>query len=249
MQQEARGIPQTGLMSMGALDICGIIYAVVHISTGRIYIGQTVHSAYIRFKQHWNGRKSSASPLSRWMCQSGNIADFAVFPLERIDDELYMDNNRNVLRWAFLRAATPRELFWIRRCRSRVPKGGNVMFPKALYNRPANHRRPPKVRANNSTHLPLEPRSRLSVSASCTIVDISPGRYLSIRQKFAHVLGLYHDRGEWKKYLESLSRRHLLLMRFWLADQVPYINLQEDAKAVDTALRQLLVPDRSRHSI
>ena len=88
MELQLRGINQQQLSEPETcLFVDGIIYGIAHIPSNKIYVGQTIHSAYSRFKRHWYSRKTSDHRnrnLHRLMAKQ-DIANFIVWPLEKID--------------------------------------------------------------------------------------------------------------------------------------------------------------------
>ena len=41
------------------LKVKGVIYAIVHLPSNKIYVGQTFQEVYLRFQQHWHVRHTS----------------------------------------------------------------------------------------------------------------------------------------------------------------------------------------------
>ena len=117
-------------MSTDPLSIAGVIYAIVNLPSGKIYVGQTILSALKRFQIHWYNRRGSDQKswnLHRLMCKQ-NIRNFLVWPLEKIDPILYCYNgvpNKHDFR----RAATIRERFWVQRLQALSPRGLNICVP------------------------------------------------------------------------------------------------------------------------
>ena len=63
LKLEERGIDQTIFeKSTCPLEIEGVIYAIVHVPSNKIYVGQSINSAYQRLKNHWRDRLVSKEP-------------------------------------------------------------------------------------------------------------------------------------------------------------------------------------------
>lgn len=110
-----------------ALSVEGVVYAIVVHS--KIYVGQTIHSAFHRFQQHvWKTAETrcSGTPFHRLLFRSG-IRDVVIFPLEKLPDELYDSLNKHERLGRFREIALARELFWIHRLTTQLPYGLNVV--------------------------------------------------------------------------------------------------------------------------
>ena len=107
------------------LKVKGVIYAIVHLPSNKIYVGQTFQEVYLRFQQHWHVRHTSdGRNLNLHLLMTKQTIDnFLVVPLEMIDRDLYHDLT------TFRRAATVRERFCIQRLQSIRPKGLNIYVP------------------------------------------------------------------------------------------------------------------------
>ena len=83
-QLGCRGIDQSMMESDTCLSEKGVIYCVIHIPSGKFYIGQTINSAWERFIQHWRisrkegGRDYKRVQFHRIMFQSP-LHNFRVF--------------------------------------------------------------------------------------------------------------------------------------------------------------------------
>lgn len=127
-EQEVYKISQNSLKEgkEAITKVQGVIYAIVHIKLGRIYVGQTSGTAAARFKGHVGAArqmKHANSPLYKAMRKHG-LDDFYIFPLEKVN---YCSRDKKD-RKGFRRRATPREVHWINRLRSWKPEGFNVEF-------------------------------------------------------------------------------------------------------------------------
>ena len=131
IELQSRGIDQSELeYTAEPLDVEGIIYAILHVPSYKIYAGRSINSAYNRFKRHWNQRfelEGRSGNLHRAMSRQ-TVWNFLIWPLEKIDVALYTDKNgRN--RKAFDRAASVRERAWILKLQSLFPRGFNRYLP------------------------------------------------------------------------------------------------------------------------
>ena len=131
MDRQERNIDKSLLQTPDPLVVSGVIYAIIHVPSNRIYVGQTIKDAYSRFKRHWHQRHESDGRnihLHRLM-QKQKTDNFIVWPLEVIDRSLYFDINGRADLRAFRRAATFRERFWIQRLQTSALRGLNCRIP------------------------------------------------------------------------------------------------------------------------
>ena len=73
------------------LAVKGVIYAIIHIPSNKIYVGQTIQECYTRFKRHWHDRHlgdGRSLNLHRLM-KKQKIHNFMIWPLEVIDKTQY----------------------------------------------------------------------------------------------------------------------------------------------------------------
>jgi hypothetical protein len=97
------------------LDQDGMIYAIVRTGSRHIYIGQTINSAYARFKQHFWKRTLQQTPLQKAMAASKDVrGEFYVVPLQTVPvQEWGYVRPREKQVEAFRRAANALEQQWI----------------------------------------------------------------------------------------------------------------------------------------
>ena len=77
------------------LSIKGVIYAIIHIPSNKIYIGETFQQCYTRFKRHQYDRHledGHSLNLYRLM-KKQKIHNFMILPHEMIDKTQYYDKN------------------------------------------------------------------------------------------------------------------------------------------------------------
>ena len=124
-----------------------VIYALYHISLPRrIYVGQTINTAFHRFKQHVNaakrifrtGSRDDTLPIHRHMAYVG-WQGFRIYPLEKIPGSFPPTNDG---RTAFRQKALCREVFWKRVLHAFLPTGLCVEGKK-----------PSRVRSPQTTHI------------------------------------------------------------------------------------------------
>ena len=108
------------------LDVPGVIYAIIHLPSSRIYIGQTINTAYTRFKQHWNSRTTEdfRNGCLHELMRKQEFKNFIVLPIEYIDPLLYINDGIKDHK-LFRLAASYRENYWIQLLRTLAPKGLN----------------------------------------------------------------------------------------------------------------------------
>ena len=111
---QLRNIDQTCFEdSLDALATTGVLYAIIHLPSGKIYIGQTYKDAFRRFREHWydchHFTDNKSGRLHRLMNRQ-QIRNFLIWPLEKIDESLYCYNGKPV-KSDFRRAADIRERF------------------------------------------------------------------------------------------------------------------------------------------
>jgi hypothetical protein len=130
------------------LDVKGIIYVIVHLSTNKVYVGQTINSAYERLQSHWNTRFNDDfrnRGIHSQMRQSKSITEYLVWPLEFIDTATYTYENK-INHKFFRQFASTREQYWINQLKSFQPRGFNIYFSSKeyRYNRRMNSSQQPE---------------------------------------------------------------------------------------------------------
>lgn len=151
-----------------ALNVEGVIYCIFCIHRPKLlYIGQTIYTAFHRFKQHcWKAWEGASTPLAN-LIRSYGFESFRVFPLEVIPKEKYEASTRRGSVKKFFRTATWRECFWIERLHTYQPLGLNVLMSKRKRHRPHRNRKNPmawrRKRSNvaNKVNVSTEPKSML----------------------------------------------------------------------------------------
>jgi hypothetical protein len=134
---DSRGVEQGCLnWNRHALDVQGVIYAIVCLKSGHLYVGQTINSCFERFKQHC--RTKDKTNLHSAIQQFG-VNQFRVFPIEKIDPNCYDWGRRKDKLARFRKAATVRERFWIERFCSFQPHGFNKTWSARTRHRPRKH--------------------------------------------------------------------------------------------------------------
>lgn len=155
----------------GALSVEGVVYAVVVRS--KIYVGQTIHSSFERFRQHiWATAKTrfAGTPFHRKLFRCG-LNDVVLFPLEKIPSEVYETGGRGRLE-RFRAVALARELYWIRRLTTQLPFGLNVVpkLRRRPRRKPLMWRRAGKKPIDTST----DPNGTISSAANSVLEPYAP---------------------------------------------------------------------------
>ena len=98
-----------------SLDQEGVIYAIIRTGSRHLYVGQTINSAYTRFKQHFWKRTLQQTPLQKAMAASWNArGEFYVVPLQVVPiSEWGHIRPREKQVEGFRRAANALEQQWI----------------------------------------------------------------------------------------------------------------------------------------
>ena len=97
------------------LDHEGIIYAIIQTHSRHLYVGQSINSAYTRFKQHFWKRTLQQTPLQQAMSKCFDIRSaFFVIPLQKVPIEEWGSiRPREKQVEMFRRAANALEQQWI----------------------------------------------------------------------------------------------------------------------------------------
>lgn len=204
----ATGGTQAALLdSPECLTIPGVIYALVFPKTRQLYIGQTVNSAWHRWRQHNQARWKDTleGSLQRSLQKTHIAADAFVIPLEVILMSGFQKEGHHSSEFIaeFRRRALVREQQWIRWCKSSPSRILNVVRDAAL----PDSRKRRERRSKLTEHIPKETgankkqRAQSSVPkgpAKTKFVRIeggrllldsdSPGEHKQIRRKLASLL-------------------------------------------------------------
>lgn len=205
------------------LDINGVIYAIVHIPTSRIYVGQTINSAHHRLKQHWQQRHSDNfrnKSLHAQMQQSHSADDFITWPLEFIDRSTYTIND-TIYYSKFRDFASLRERYWIRTLWSLQPQGFNIALPAP---KPLCRRFPNSQPENNFIRIQND---------SLIIDHTTPGPTQHIRQAFNNLLDIYSTHPQTlEDKIKHLSKKFRLQLLHWSYSQIPNLYIDDKITAV-----------------
>ena len=199
-----RGIYQNNVdprVSADVFSATGVIYAIIHIPSGRIYVGQTINSAYDRFKLHWYRRNTTdGKNFGLHHCMKNqSIRNFIVWPLEQIDPSKYITNLLPNVH-DFRRIATIREEYWIRQLRTVRPCGLNMLHPISQH-RSRRQRRPRRwdqhvantrvlLEVDNYTERLLD---HISFSKDRVVVSVDKGPALNSRRNLQALLSLRNN--------------------------------------------------------
>ena len=95
---QQRGIDQTAIvLQSNPLEVCGVIYAIIHLPSSKIYVGQTVHSSIDRLRSHWYSRQLRDFRTGRLhaLMEKQELHNFVIWPLEVIDPNMYKQEGEN----------------------------------------------------------------------------------------------------------------------------------------------------------
>jgi hypothetical protein len=208
---ELRKISQTQLLpGNDPLLTEGVIYAVVHIPSGATYVGQTINSAFTRFKQHWHQRHSASDfrhrYLYRRMCGQP-VFNFIVWPLEKIDPALYITEGNRRDKHLFRRAASCREGFWVRALKTLHPIGLNAVLPGQSLGQTRRGHRTNRWHEyiTNQPQPDTQPRSYITVQDDTVTIDTTNGPHHKTRLQLADLLN-QASQGQWES-IESYIRQ------------------------------------------
>ena len=223
------------------LDVEGVIYAIIHLPSNKIYIGQTINSAFSRLQSHWHTRSEGDFRninLHRVMSKQ-KLDNFLIFPLEKIDPALYIHHGQRNHK-DFRRAATHREHFWIQQMKTILPRGFNVNAPlKRIKTR--RQWRPRRwtdhnVVKNTTTYckkcVELDEDGRV-------LIHNHPGHDAHIRRIVKKWLFMARNRPEThlKKDVERASDRHRAMVLRWMYQNISNDMLRTDVLTVEQTLR------------
>jgi len=224
------------------LSIEGIVYAIIHIPSGKIYVGQTIVGAFKRFQQHWYSRKErkgKSSKLHRIM-EKQNVRNFLIWPLEKIDPSLYCYNGVTNKR-DFRRAATIRERFWVQRLQTLQPRGLNVYVPMG---RSHTRRlwRPKRFTHHHSTTIGLHENQAIDFTdVNAYQINLNLGPEQSLRKTTQKWLNMTtsHSLQDLTKDISKHSLRHRSGVLRWLSENVPNDKVNNQIFLVETIIREL----------
>jgi len=222
------------------LDQEGVIYAIVHLPSSRVYVGQTIKSAYSRLKSHWYDRSNHnfRNKGLHAMMTKQQFTNFIVWPLERIDPELYTITD-TIDKKRFRAVANIRETFWIKKLRSLSPCGLNLVIPA----RTRRSRREPRPhRWQSRGHVPICTDCVLFDPSTASVrVHTHPGPDSHIRDTISSWLESYDTYGE--SHLTSIiskcSMRHRMSIRRWLLLNVKGNNISDAVMHIESSIRLL----------
>ena len=121
----------------GALEVCGVIYAIYCLRSRRMYVGQTMEPCFKRFMSHVRAAYRGGTELFHLAIRRFGWQNFVCFPLEVLPAVAPSRHQSRVAR--FRQVADAREAFWIERLHTWAPRGYNSAV--RARNRPGRHRR------------------------------------------------------------------------------------------------------------
>ncbi len=198
------------------LDHEGVIYAIAQTGTRQLYVGQSINSAYTRFKQHFWKRISQQTPLQKAMARSRDVrSEFFVVPLQKVPLEDWGEvRPREKQVESFRRVANALEQQWIADLSStwNVTRWyGTTTLKQGRRNR--RQYKPPteKVELEATQQTQEKPKWVYEQKAFCKMkseqieVSVQPGPQRNVRRKVAFLLNWMHvkapgnlDLAKWK---------------------------------------------------
>ena len=217
------------------LLVKGVIYAIIHLPSNRIYVGQTVNTAYHRFKHHWYSRHSSefhGRMLHKSMSQQV-LSNYIVWPLEKIDQESYTDNS------TFRRIASERETFWIKRLRTLQPRGFNCYLP-CQNSRQRRKSQPQRWEERDTNNPPPSTFSPYTIENNLLRINTNPGPAVHLRRTLSSWIKLAHDKSTSLEHTIAqcgYSYRRSILR--WVAANIPTKDYDDHIGKIESIIRGL----------
>ena len=225
--------------------VSGVIYAIIHIPSNKIYVGQTIQECYLRFKGHWHDRCNADwrnINLHRLM-RKQRINNFVIWPLEVIDKALYYQNGTPNLI-AFRRAATIRERFWIQRLQTMRPKGLNCRVPLG---KQMTIRQPRQNRWLNTKEGTLA----RNIFTSCVNINsdgeisvhehAGPDSHIRLTVNKLLYMAKHFTEENIKTDIGKMSHNHRIGLLRWLNENISNINITEHVILIERLLREFLM--------
>ncbi len=97
----------------------GEIYVLIHLGSGKLYVGMSYHGAAERMKGHWRQRNEATDPCHRLMALSENVSEWIIWPVQRSTEARrgYLEFHKRASHW---------EGWWIEQLKCWWPGGLNV---------------------------------------------------------------------------------------------------------------------------
>ena len=204
----------------------GVIYAIIHIPSSKIYIGQTIRSASNRFEGHWGGRHKGdfRNSLLHRLMEKQLRSDFIIWPLEQIHPRHYTYTNENGNKeedkTRFRRYAHYREQHWIQLLYTMHPRGLNMCKPVRKF--PCRHPHRPKRWENRNAPAPA---TQTRPPPNCFIVDnnilnirTQPGPHSKTRSTLQHwiLIARNNNKDQLEQAIDSVPHREQLVAKRFL---------------------------------
>jgi len=213
--------------AVNPLSVCGVVYAIVHLHTSKVYVGHTINSAHHRLIQHYQKRNTEdnrTSELHKFM-RLGKFNSFITWPLEYIPKSMYTiitEGKETVDATKFRAHAVYRELFWYNRLRTQAPRGLNAVPPASRppCRRAARHDRW-NERPYRTALVPNHACARISDDGKLVICDHT-GNHSRVRQHLIEWVELAKEEGDAlrDRMLQSSPGFRSTVNR-WIAENVP----------------------------
>ena len=245
ISREIQNIAQNPLFnSPSPITVPGVIYAIIHLPTSKIYVGQTINSSFHRFKQHWHNRNKGDfrnKSLHEKMRNNSTIYDYIIWPLELINPELYViDGNKDKL--LFRNCAAVRETFWINLLRTLQPNGFNIILPNTKSKSNRRAKRPGRL-DNRRADLPDRPPRCTSCVQNIDgniLIHTHAGLDNHIRRLLQKMLTLEDNSiNAMKNELSKVSKHILLKTLHWISQNVKAAQINERLRSITSIIRDI----------
>jgi len=201
------------------------------MATSKIYVGQTINSAYARLKSHWQTRFTDDFRnfgLHAMMQTSASIREYIIWPLEIIDPQLYIVNGTRYHN-KFRNFASIREREWIIRLRTLRPRGFNISLP---FIRKEFCRRAPEPNPTIQETFVKVMEKKLVINTT------TAGPTLRNRQLFSRLLTIESDE-DLNHELRQLSRHLRINLLAWSYSQIPTAFNDIQVTKIQSVIRDL----------
>jgi len=246
VQLQHSGVDQSAIIT-GAdpLDVRGVIYAVVHLPTSKIYVGQTINSAFDRLKSHWYARLQSdyRNGLLRDFMRNQPLHNFVVWPLEIIDKTMYVNNGISNTH-LFRNTAVVRETFWIKELRCLQHWGFNAYLPVSN-NKHVRRGNKESFRHSRFTANPNMCAHCYDFLDGKITVHMHDGPQLKLRKGIQYWLNFFtstNRRNTLQSKISASPREHRVSVLKWISQHVTAMHQTEDMLELGSMIRSSLSP-------
>ena len=199
--------------------------------TNKLYVGQTINSAYSRLKCHWQTRFTDDfrnSGLHSIMRASASINEYLIWPLEHIEPAVYTFRD-TIYRNNFRAFASYRERYWIIKLRTLNPRGFNIQLP--IINKDFCRRTP-------EPPLTIQDAYTVATTDKSFIDTKSSGPTLRLRTLYNQLLSTPKDT-DLQLHLKQLSKHLRMQLLQWSYTQIPVAHLDNQVVKIQTIIRDI----------